>query len=279
MAELARNLGYKTGHGKNYETIQKRLKQYNISIDHFKQTSNKQLSDEEVFCKNSIASQHTVRNRYIKCENIEYKCALCGIGDVWNGSPLTLQLDHVDGNNKNNLLENLQWLCPNCHSQTKTFAGKNIARERKHYYCIDCGKEINSTSKRCKQCSDEMHRKVKRPSKDELENLLKAYNGSFKKVANMFNVRDNTIRKWCKLYNLPYRSSDYKQKKERTPVVLCPVNQVDLSTNEILNTYPSIREAERVTGINHIYAASDPNNPQRKTAGGYKWIRIDKNIN
>ena len=50
-------------------------------------------------------------------------CELCGIED-WCGKPLSFQLHHIDGNNKNNSVDNLQLLCPNCHSQTDTYSNK-----------------------------------------------------------------------------------------------------------------------------------------------------------
>lgn len=53
-----------------------------------------------------------------------YLCAKCGIAD-WNGGPITLQVDHLDGDASNNVPANLQLLCPNCHSQSPTFAGRN----------------------------------------------------------------------------------------------------------------------------------------------------------
>ena len=53
------------------------------------------------------------------------KCLLCGI-NKWNFLPLKLQLDHIDGNNYNEVRENLRYICPNCHSQTETYCGKNI---------------------------------------------------------------------------------------------------------------------------------------------------------
>lgn len=55
-------------------------------------------------------------------------CELCKIGPIWNNLPLTLQIDHINGNNKDNRIENLRFLCPNCHSQTDTFGAKNIGR-------------------------------------------------------------------------------------------------------------------------------------------------------
>jgi 5-methylcytosine-specific restriction endonuclease McrA len=55
------------------------------------------------------------------------QCEACGIS-TWLGAPLTLALHHVNGDRLDNRLENLQLLCPNCHSQTPTFAGRNGRR-------------------------------------------------------------------------------------------------------------------------------------------------------
>ena len=64
-------------------------------------------------------------------QTTEYKCSYCGISE-WNNQPLTLQIDHIDGNNTNNIVENLRYLCPNCHTQTDTWGAKNIAEENRH---------------------------------------------------------------------------------------------------------------------------------------------------
>ena len=211
MAELVGNLGYKTKHGKNYETVKKRLDELNISTSHFKQKqNNKTFTSDEVFCEDSDACQKTVRRLYLALPNIKYECTGCGIGDTWNGNPITLQLDHIDGNNKNNLLSNLRWLCPNCHSQTKTFAGKNVQKRRKSYFCVDCGVKISGQSDRCPKCAALLRRKIERPLKDELESLLNAHNGNFSAIGRIYQVSDNTIRKWCRDYDLPSRTKDYK---------------------------------------------------------------------
>ena len=55
----------------------------------------------------------------------EYKCESCQITDQWNGKPINLQMDHINGNRKDHRLDNLRWLCPNCHSQTDTFCARN----------------------------------------------------------------------------------------------------------------------------------------------------------
>jgi hypothetical protein len=61
---------------------------------------------------------------------VDYKCSSCGI-DSWNGKPITLQIEHKDGNPKNNTIENICWLCPNCHTQTDTWGSKNCNSDAK----------------------------------------------------------------------------------------------------------------------------------------------------
>lgn len=56
---------------------------------------------------------------------LKYMCAHCGLASLWEGKPLVLHLDHIDGNARNHRLTNLRFLCPNCHSQTDTYCGKN----------------------------------------------------------------------------------------------------------------------------------------------------------
>lgn len=280
MAELVTNLGYKSKHGKNYETVQKRLNQYGISTSHFNETIKRRvITEEEVFCKNSTVSQSTLRRFYSNKKDVEYKCVECGVGDTWNGSPLSLQLDHKDGDNTNNSPDNLRWLCPNCHSQTKTFAGKNNKKQNKksakEHYCIDCGKKIHSTSLRCKECNTSLQRVCQVPFKDELESLLKSHNGNFTSVADVYNISTTTIRRWCKQYGLSVHSKDYKIHKPRKTKKECTayeVEQIDITTGNVIATFNSIREAERLTGIYHIFDASNPNS-NRKSAGGYYWRR------
>lgn len=62
-----------------------------------------------------------------------HKCTKCQITD-WCNNPLSLHLDHIDGNSDNNCLENLRLLCPNCHSQTETFCGRNKANTKRSKY-------------------------------------------------------------------------------------------------------------------------------------------------
>lgn len=70
-----------------------------------------------------VLSEDSMR-RYVT-ETRGYKCEECGCGSTWNSKPITLQLDHVNGNSDNNSLDNIRWLCPNCHTQTETWCARN----------------------------------------------------------------------------------------------------------------------------------------------------------
>lgn len=82
------------------------------------------VPDDMVYCENSTyTNRHSIKKRLRKIWD-DWSCASCGIGEEWNGKPLTLQLEHKNGVWNDNRLENLELLCPNCHSQTDTFAGR-----------------------------------------------------------------------------------------------------------------------------------------------------------
>lgn len=80
---------------------------------------------EDVFAKNSEYRNKYVKKLIKKWNLIDEECERCGLKDTWNGKSITLELDHINGNSDDNRLENLRFLCPNCHSQTETFKGRN----------------------------------------------------------------------------------------------------------------------------------------------------------
>lgn len=81
---------------------------------------------DEILIEHSPINR-TVLRRYLQNFNaIPYVCAICGNDGHWNEKQLSLQIDHINGINDDNRKENLRWLCPNCHSQTNTFGGRNV---------------------------------------------------------------------------------------------------------------------------------------------------------
>lgn len=128
-SDCLRKLGLSTSGGSSTDILKKRINELNCSIEHFKRTntsSNSIYTMEEILVENS--SYHNIaslKRRLLNNNLLEYKCQICGINS-WNGKELSLQLDHINGINNDHRLENLRFLCPNCHSQTETFSGKNV---------------------------------------------------------------------------------------------------------------------------------------------------------
>ena len=84
--------------------------------------------------------------------------------------------------------------------------------KKQYHYCVDCGIELKTNSTRCVGCAHLAQRKIERPSREELKILIRSK--PFTQIGKQFGVSDNSIRKWCKLENLPYKSSQIKQYTE-----------------------------------------------------------------
>jgi hypothetical protein len=120
--------------GGNYRTIKKRIKSLNIDTSHFTgQGWNKNKVYKRYFKsvlladilkKNVDYSSHKLKNRLLYEGLKQRKCEQCELTE-WNDKPLSLELHHIDGDYLNNTIENLLLLCPNCHSCTENYRGKN----------------------------------------------------------------------------------------------------------------------------------------------------------
>ena len=127
--------GDRTGGGA-YRQLKRMISQYELSTSHFDNIGRranaqhkKKLVRDSVFCRNSQVTGSTLR-RYFRKEPIPYICEVCPVTNSWNGKPLTLHVDHNNGVSNDNRIKNLRWLCPNCHSQTETYAGKKQKKSR-----------------------------------------------------------------------------------------------------------------------------------------------------
>lgn len=85
---------------------------------------------DDVFKVRKHRSTEMLRHHLAKAGLLTGRCSICGVKD-WQGKPLVLQIDHEDGDHANNSKENVRELCPNCHSQTSNYCGKN--RKNKKY--------------------------------------------------------------------------------------------------------------------------------------------------
>ena len=123
-AELAEKLGYSLKSGSGQKQAKEICKLYNFSTEHFSQKLRPStVKTEQIFIK-GYKSRETLRKNLIVLRG--HKCEYCGL-DSWNNLPISLQVHHKDGDSLNNLLDNLELLCPNCHAQTENYCGKNKA--------------------------------------------------------------------------------------------------------------------------------------------------------
>lgn len=146
-------------------------------------------------------------------------------------------------------------------------------------YCEKCGKEITKGCKLCIDCYDSLRtQNSNRPSKDVLIKDLYNYNGNFTKVGEKYGVSSNSIKKWCKKYDIPNKSSDYKVRtekkaKEKIKPFKIGVVQLDIESDIEIKTFDSISEAAKSLGLNNKCCThiSDVCKGKRLTAYGYKW--------
>ena len=143
FTEALIKLGCSANDGCNRKVFSQYVKDHNIDTSHFNKGIER-WNDDEIFVENSVTSHSMMRKHYKKGNYSEYKCSICRQEPFWNGKPLVLTLDHINGINNDNRLENLRWICPNCDRQLNTYGSK---RKKQNHKCESCGKEIKGISK------------------------------------------------------------------------------------------------------------------------------------
>lgn len=204
IKEALESLGLRAAGG-NYKAFKEACVRFGISVPHFNYTRqalslnlSRTIPNDEVFIKDSkYSSRSGIKKRLVRDFGWRYRCmsTYCPNPEPnWGGKPLTLQLEHVNGVWNDNRLENLMLLCPNCHSQTSTYAG----RSKKQIHVCSCGNPKGKSSKLCQECAGSQPRKknIDWPEITELKEMV--YNLGYSGTGRELGVSDNAVRKHIK---------------------------------------------------------------------------------
>ena len=187
---------------KGHLFLKKRIALSNLDLTKF--NSNPQIRPgniqniEDVLVKGSSYCRHRLKKRLLKKGLLKNICYICGLLNYWNNKVIVLQLDHINGVNDDNRIENLRILCPNCHSQTSTFCGRNNLVNNKV-------KSILQTDN-VKANSDILNRYKFIVTKETLEDLVLVKKLPMTKIGKQFGVSDNAIRKRCDKFKIDWRN-------------------------------------------------------------------------
>lgn len=219
IAEMCRQLGLIPAGG-NHASMKRRIVRYNIDVSHFTGRGwNKDNYADTPNTKQAI-KRKLIRERGHRCE----KCK----NTMWLELPITLELEHVDGNNANNVEDNLLLLCPNCHAQTTTWKrskssfeanpnlicpicdGPKLYKSQKCQVCrkaeikmsvekqCACGEVISPVAKQCVKCAHVKQQRTNWPPVDDLIFRLRDNKESYTSIAKSLGVSDNSIRKYLR---------------------------------------------------------------------------------
>lgn len=137
MRQVLMKLGLNPRGGGSVKFVKDVIKKENIDASHLlgkgwlkgKKNPNgfkMRFPSEKIFVQSSLYRGATIKlkERFIEAFNVPYECAECSLSE-WQGKKIILHIDHINGINDDNRKENLRLLCPNCHSQTDTYCGRN----------------------------------------------------------------------------------------------------------------------------------------------------------
>lgn len=138
MCEVLRRLGVEVVGGQHTH-ISRRIKAYDIDTSHFQVPTRRGRALLPRSPEDLLVEQPTDGARRVQSDRLRWamtsvgvpeQCALCGIEAIWRGHPLPLEVDHIDADWRNNRIENLRFLCPNCRSTTDSYRGRGKGRRQ-----------------------------------------------------------------------------------------------------------------------------------------------------
>lgn len=140
-----------------------------------------------------IEYKSNLRKLILKNNIFPYKCNKCGISE-WNGNEITLEIEHKDGNRFNNSKENLELLCPNCHSQTNTFRKNRSIKEKTFIKEEDILREFNN-SNNINQLLINLNLHNSGGNYKRIKNVLELNNLEFEVKKPLIEIKDNKYKK------------------------------------------------------------------------------------
>lgn len=130
LADILRAIGAKP-HQSNYDRLRRTVEEFDLDLSRMAPPRPRggvpPIPLDELLVRGRRYASARLRRRLVEAGILQRRCDRCGL-DVWLDEPIPLELDHVDGDRRNNELENLRLLCPNCHALTPTYRGRNIGR-------------------------------------------------------------------------------------------------------------------------------------------------------
>jgi hypothetical protein len=212
-SDVLRALGLRVAGG-NHATIRKYVERvWCIPTDHFdpRAASVAGLRRDpfplaQVLVRGSSYPRKQLKRRLYDAGLKPRRCELCGQGEQWRGRPMSLILDHVNGDALDNRLENLRVVCPNCNATLETHCGRNKPRGRAPVACAYCGELFRPRRPEQRFCSRACSaaeqgptlRRVERPPHEQLVAEIAAT--SYLATGRKYGVSDNAIRKWVRAY-------------------------------------------------------------------------------